>query len=183
MKTFKDLKFEPDYGSGWLPYDGSVKAVMKFDNGFGVEVGKGMRYHSDSDTYEMKITKDGFEWSDSSCRGDTLHYLGAEDVTYFMKEVQKFEKGGLTRWQKEQVEKMNPNKPVRFNYKVYDCEHDGDMSYAEMECNDFCREYGGEVVDRYWDGEDCGEAYITCEFPASKVVEVLSTEFFECGFY
>lgn len=91
MKTFKDLIFEPDYGSGWLPYDGSVKAVIKFDNGWGVKVGRGMKYNSSDDTYEMKILKQGFEWSDTRYRGDTLHYLEENDVTYFMEQVQKFE--------------------------------------------------------------------------------------------
>lgn len=88
----------------------------------------------------------------------------------------------LMKWQK-QLAKLDRTKRVRFDYKVYDCEHDGDMSYAEMECDTFCREYGGEVVLSYWDGEDSGEAYITCQFPADKVEDVLSTEFFDSGFY
>ena len=84
---------------------------------------------------------------------------------------------------KKQLERLDVSKPVRFDYKVYDCEHDGDMSYAEMECDNFCREFGGKVVFSYWDGEDCGEAYITCEFPADKVEDVLCAEFFETNFY
>ena len=81
------------------------------------------------------------------------------------------------------MRKLDPKKPVRFDYKVYDCEHDGDINYAEMECQGFCNEYEGKVVLSYWDGEDCGEAYITCEFPASKVEEVLCAGFFDTSFY
>ena len=88
MKAFEDLKFEKDYGSGWLSYDGSKKAVMKFDNGFSIKVGQGLRYHSSSDEYEVEIFKKGekvttiFHWSD-------LQYCSKEEVTRIMVKIQE----------------------------------------------------------------------------------------------
>ena len=46
-------------------------------------------------------------------------------------------------------------------YNVPDCEHDGDIRDAENEVE----EAGGKVVDTYWDGEDCGEAYVEYSVP------------------
>ena len=48
-----------------------------------------------------------------------------------------------------------------YHYPVTDCEHEGDIHSAEFDV----RKAGGEVLDSYWDGEDCGEAYI--EFTVS----------------
>lgn len=47
-----------------------------------------------------------------------------------------------------------------YHYPVVDCEHEGDMRSAEFEVTDA----GAKVIDTYWDGEDCGDAYIefTC---------------------
>lgn len=189
MKTFNDLKFEPIIrGGGWLPWDGSKKATMQFDNGYGVQVLLGTNYYSNGkDTYEIAVLKNGKIDYNAPFTGDELDYRLSNEVTDIMIRIQQLNpttmvRTALMKWQK-QLAKLDRTKKVRFDYKVYDCEHDGDMSYAEMECNDFCREYEGEVVFSYWDGEDCGEAYITCEFPADKVEDVLSTEFFDYGFY
>lgn len=43
-----------------------------------------------------------------------------------------------------------------YHYPVVDCEHEGDMQSAEFEVTDA----GATVVDTYWDGNDCGEAYV-----------------------
>ena len=49
------------------------------------------------------------------------------------------------------------NKPMKiYHYPITDCEHDGDISSAEYEV----QKAGGEVVSSYWDGNDCGEAYV-----------------------
>lgn len=48
-----------------------------------------------------------------------------------------------------------------YHYPIIDCEHEGDIRSAEFEVT----KAGGEVLDTYWDGEDCGEAYI--EFAVS----------------
>lgn len=91
MKEFKDLKFEEDFGNGLLRWDGSKSAVMKFENGWGVKVGQGMRFNSSDDTYEVIILRDGFEWRHPSYPSYELHYLEEDEVTYFMKKVQEFE--------------------------------------------------------------------------------------------
>lgn len=47
-------------------------------------------------------------------------------------------------------------KKIFGKYKVVDCEHDGDIVSAKNEC----LAMGCEVIDVYWDGIDCGVAYI-----------------------
>lgn len=86
-------------------------------------------------------------------------------------------------WIKKAIAEADSAKPVKFDYVVYDCEHMGDMRRAEFECEKICRKYGGKIVDSYWDGRDCGEAYITCEFPFSKVEEILQDRVFRYDFY
>lgn len=54
-------------------------------------------------------------------------------------------------------------------YHVADCEHDGDMRHAEDEV----LEAGGTVVNSYWDGDDCGEAYIEFTIPNGNEEKVL----------
>lgn len=97
--------------------------------------------------------------------------------------MKDFKWNELSAWEKLQIERADKNKPVRFNYGVVDCEHEGDLNYARIECEEFCKLHGGIVKREYWDGEDCGEAFITCEFPFDKVEEVLLTGFFEYDFY
>ncbi len=46
-------------------------------------------------------------------------------------------------------------------YYVADCEHSGDIAHAIMEI----QEAGGTVIERYWDGHDCGEAYVVFTLP------------------
>ena len=55
-------------------------------------------------------------------------------------------------------------------YYVADCEHRGDI---EREVN-YLRNIDREIVinSTYWDGHDCGEAYIKFSFPKSKFVSI-----------
>ena len=89
MKTFKDLIFEKDFGSGYLRWDGSKVATITFPNGYGVKVGQGMKYHSSDDTYEIIIIKNGFEYKDTQYKSDTLRYLYEDEVTYIMIKIQE----------------------------------------------------------------------------------------------
>ena len=87
MKGFKDLIFEPIHRE-YFKYDGSKKAVIRFDNGYSIEVGQGRMYHSSNDEYEVQIFKDGeratniVHWSD-------LWYCDEEEVTNIMIKVQE----------------------------------------------------------------------------------------------
>ena len=57
-------------------------------------------------------------------------------------------------------------KMISGTYNVADCEHRGDI--AQIEC--LLRSNGCEVINSYWDGKDCGCAYVEfrcneCDFP------------------
>ena len=60
---------------------------------------------------------------------------------------------------------MNPNKPVFLHYNIVDCEHEGDVESAENEVERIISPIGGKVTDSYWDGDDCGEAWVECKIP------------------
>lgn len=183
MKTFKDLKFLPVNGGGWLPTRGMI-AEMNFENNYGVVVKLGNDYYSNGiDTYEINVLKGGAIWHDTPFSEDELDYRTANDVSVIMKKVQEFESRKLTEWENNRIARIDSSKPIRFNYKIVDCEHMGDIEYAERECSQFCATLGGKVVGNYWDGEDCGEAYIVCEFPSDKGKEIILSNFFECDFY
>ena len=53
-------------------------------------------------------------------------------------------------------------------YFVCDCEHSGDMESAKS----FIRNLGCQIVDDYWDGRDCGEAWIEFSFYDNIFVKV-----------
>lgn len=58
-------------------------------------------------------------------------------------------------------------KVIYGKYRVTDCEHRGDIVSAE----NYLRALGCKVISSYWDGRDCGEAYVcfTCtgiQFPS-----------------
>jgi hypothetical protein len=72
----------------------------------------------------------------------------------------------------------NVGKTFEFHLPIYDCEHIGDIHHEENRCEHFCKVYGGKVCGHYWDGSDCGEAYIICRFPYDMVRNVMETEFF-----
>ena len=85
----------------------------------------------------------------------------------------------LTERQRKVINGFDPMKPVFFRYDVVDCEHDGDMRSAENEVRRYVNQFGGEVTDTYWDGEDCGDAYIECRIPFGSLEQVLTDGFFD----
>ena len=48
---------------------------------------------------------------------------------------------------------------IKGRYNIADCEHNGDISSAVSYIN----RLGGKVTGQYWDGHDCGEAYLEIE--------------------
>lgn len=53
-------------------------------------------------------------------------------------------------------------------YRVADCEHRGDMDRAK----NYLKSNGCCIISSYWDGIDCGEAYIEFSFPSSMFVNL-----------
>lgn len=53
-------------------------------------------------------------------------------------------------------------------YRVADCEHRGDMDSAK----NYLKSNGCSIISSYWDGVDCGEAYIEFSFPSSIFVKL-----------
>lgn len=49
-------------------------------------------------------------------------------------------------------------------YKIVDCEHQGDIDSARHDLE----KLNVDIVDTYWDGHDCGEAYHEFLFPESQ---------------
>ena len=60
------------------------------------------------------------------------------------------------------------NNKIIGKYFVCDCEHCGDMDSAKS----FIRNLGCQIVDDYWDGYDCGEAWIEFSFYDNIFVKV-----------
>lgn len=85
----------------------------------------------------------------------------------------------LKDYQKRLLEKFNPKKPVIFRYYVTDCEHLGDISYYERKCRKYVETLGGKITETYWDGEDCGEAWIECTIPFDKLEQAFRDRFFD----
>lgn len=56
---------------------------------------------------------------------------------------------------------------------VYDCEHDGDIRAVKYECIEWFKENNidWKVTSTYWDGQDCGEAYVIFSIPKTKDIE------------
>lgn len=71
-------------------------------------------------------------------------------------------------------------KAKKYKYNVVDCEHDGDIAHAIMEI----QEAGGTVIERYWDGQDCGEAYILFTLPQGctpeEFIKRIDAPIYEC---
>lgn len=53
------------------------------------------------------------------------------------------------------------SKIIKGKYYIADCEHRGDIT---RECEYLKEIQGIKILDTYWDGKDCGEAYIIFEF-------------------
>lgn len=100
IKTFKDLKFEmhPTFSYATPQgtksiYPEAKRAIMEFENGYGVSVVFGEIFYSDGvDTYEVGILKDGSLCYDTYITDDVLGYQDEEDVTEIMRKVQELNK-------------------------------------------------------------------------------------------
>lgn len=84
----------------------------------------------------------------------------------------------LTKFQKKLLNEFTATKKVHFQYDVVDCEHNGDVLSAIHRVENFINPYKGEVVDSYWDGRDCGEAWVECVVPYEATEEILKKGFF-----
>jgi len=100
IKTFKDLKFEmhPTFtyatprGTKSI-YPEAKRAVMEFENGYGVSVILGELFYSNGvDTYEVAILKNGKICYDTYITNDVLGYQNKGEVTEIMRKVQGFNK-------------------------------------------------------------------------------------------
>ena len=97
IKTFKDLEFKPHplVSSAKLKYPelllpDAKRAVMEFENGYGVNVVFGDLFYSNGrDTYEVGILKDGYLCYDTYITDDLLGYQDEEEVTEIMRKVQE----------------------------------------------------------------------------------------------
>lgn len=84
----------------------------------------------------------------------------------------------LTAFQKKLLSEFTPTKNVYFRYDIADCEHYGDVTWAVNKVENFVKKYDGKVTDSYWDGNDCGEAWVECYIPYEHLEEVFRTGFF-----
>lgn len=71
----------------------------------------------------------------------------------------------LSKYQQSLLDGFDASKCVRFEYPVCDCEHDDDLRLGEREVEEIIDVFGGRIVGSYWNGRDCGEAYVTYEVP------------------
>lgn len=178
MKEFKDLRFEKVSSLYGIT---KYVAEESLSNGYTIKVYKTEFNNDRKRSIEVRVFKDGTDCKDLTIK-KMAYNITDKDVTDFMEMIQS-KRNTLSTWEKLQIERANKSKPVKFNYRVVDCEHCGDVRYARKECDEFCRKHGGKVIREYWDEEDCGEGFITCEFPFEKVEEVFLTGFFVHDFY
>ena len=84
MKTFKDLEFtDKDHIDG-------QRAVLEFDNGYGVSVITGYGAYGNAESpYEIAILKEGSLCYDTPITNNVIGYNTAEEVTEYMKKIQK----------------------------------------------------------------------------------------------
>ena len=59
-------------------------------------------------------------------------------------------------------------KNITGKYHVADCEHCGDMDCARS----MIAGLGCIITDSYWDGRDCGEAWVEFSFPECRFVAI-----------
>ena len=85
MKTFKDLVFKP-HSNG---IDGT-RAVMVFENGYGVSVIAGPMFYTDADhPYELAVLRNKLLCYDTPITNDVIGHLKGRDVTKYMRQVQE----------------------------------------------------------------------------------------------
>lgn len=84
MKIFKDLKFEP-----WL---GGTRAVLNFDNDYGVIVLLGDEFYSNGiDTYELAVLHNNYLCYSTEITDDVLGYITEDEVTNVMLKLQSYD--------------------------------------------------------------------------------------------
>jgi len=71
-------------------------------------------------------------------------------------------------WFNKLVTRLNPKEDIFFKYNVVDCEHMGDIEHEESYVQKTITPFNGEVVNTYWDGNDCGEAWIEAKIPFNE---------------
>ncbi len=89
MKTFSDLQFTThSMGVG-------TRAIMEFDNGYGVSVViSPLSYGGNDGLYELAVFKGhDIHYDNPVANGDVRGYLTQEDVTELMSQVQAFSNG------------------------------------------------------------------------------------------
>lgn len=99
MKTFEDLEFKRHPLAGGdteaitsISNGKLLKAVMNFDNGYGVSVLFGSLFYSNAiDTYEVGILQDGGLTHETPITDDVIGYATKEKVTDIMKQVQELD--------------------------------------------------------------------------------------------
>jgi hypothetical protein len=100
IKTFKDLEFEMHPIFSYIKKQNielissdTKRAIMEFENGYGVSVVSGDLFYSNGiDTYEVGILKDGILCCDTYITDDVLGYQNEEEVTEIMRKVQELNK-------------------------------------------------------------------------------------------
>jgi len=84
MKTFKDLNFTDKNH-----IDGQ-RAVLEFDNGYGISVITGYGAYGSTDApYEIAVLKDGGICYDTEITSDVIGYLTPDRVTKIMIKIQE----------------------------------------------------------------------------------------------
>jgi hypothetical protein len=85
MKTFKDLKFNPNN-----PNDlDDVQAIVEFDNGYGASViSTSFSYGGKHGLYELAVLKDGDLCYTTPITNDVLGWLNESDVNKILTDIQ-----------------------------------------------------------------------------------------------
>ena len=78
---------------------------------------------------------------------------------------------------------FDKSKPVYFYKTIADCEHMGDVQSAEYEANRVLKPYGAEVVERYWDRRDCGEAYLIVRMSYESARTIVENDIWASALY
>jgi hypothetical protein len=89
MKTFKDLEFKKHSISSVEMYSNAKRAVLNFNNSYGVSVVFGSCFYSNGiDTYEVSVLYNGNITYDTEITNDVIGNLSEEQVSEIMIKVQ-----------------------------------------------------------------------------------------------
>lgn len=90
LKNFFDLVFEPHTVADIPEYGDHKRAVMEFENGYGISVLFGNLFYSDGETsYEVAVLKDGKVCVTTSITDDVIGYLTIPEVSEIMARIQR----------------------------------------------------------------------------------------------